>query len=77
MYRSIPSFSKYLLVDQDEPFVERYSKQAQGWLLSEFSGLEVSITLDSVSIELPMMEIYRGVVFDPILGMRTKERFIL
>jgi Uma2 family endonuclease len=77
MYRSIGSFSEYLLVDQDEPFVERYSKQAQGWLLSEFSGLEVSITLDSVSIELPMMEIYRGVVFDPILGMRTKERFIL
>jgi Uma2 family endonuclease len=64
MYRSIGSFSEYLLVEQDEPFVERYSKQAQGWLLSEFSGLELSIPLDSVSIELPMMEIYRGVVFE-------------
>ncbi len=30
IYRSIPSFSEYLLVEQDEPFVERYSKQAQG-----------------------------------------------
>jgi Uma2 family endonuclease len=39
MYRSIASFSEYLLVEQDEPFVERYTKQAQGWLLSEFSGL--------------------------------------
>ncbi|MEH2228447.1 MAG: Uma2 family endonuclease [Nostoc sp.] len=63
MYRSIESFSEYLLVEQDEPFVERYSKQAQGWLLSDFSGLELSISLDSVSIELPMAEIYRGVVF--------------
>lgn len=64
MYRSIPSFSEYLLVEQDEPFVERYSKQAEGWLLSDFSSLEVSISLDSVSIDLPMAEIYRGVVFD-------------
>ncbi len=37
MYRSIKSFSEYLLVEQDEPFVERYSKQAQGWLLSDCS----------------------------------------
>ncbi|MBD2163068.1 Uma2 family endonuclease [Calothrix membranacea FACHB-236] len=63
LYRSIVSFSEYLLVEQDEPFVERYSKQTQGWLLSEFKGLEVSISLDSVGIELPMAEIYRGVVF--------------
>ncbi|MEH2323286.1 MAG: Uma2 family endonuclease [Nostoc sp.] len=64
MYRSIASFSEYLLVEQDEPFVERYSKQAQGWLLSEFSGLELFIPLNSVSIDLPMAEIYRGVVFE-------------
>jgi len=64
MYRSILSFSEYLLVEQDEPFVERYGKQAQGWLLSDFSGLEQSISLDSVGMELPMAEIYRGVVFE-------------
>ncbi|WP_375472004.1 Uma2 family endonuclease [uncultured Nostoc sp.] len=64
MYRSIASFSKYLLVEQDEPFVERYSKQDKGWLLSDFSGLELSLALDSVSIDLPMAEIYRGIVFE-------------
>ncbi|MFN6465071.1 MAG: hypothetical protein RMZ41_025070 [Nostoc sp. DedVER02] len=41
----------------------RYSKQAEGWLLSDFSSLEVSIFLDSVAIALSMAEIYRGVVF--------------
>jgi len=45
MHRSINSFSEYLLVEQDEPFVERYSKQTQGWLLSDFNGLERSISL--------------------------------
>ncbi|MEI2577908.1 Uma2 family endonuclease [Scytonema sp. PRP1] len=64
IYRSIPSFSEYLLVEQDEAFVERYSKQTQGWLFNEFKGLEQSISLDSVGMELPMAEIYRGVVFE-------------
>ncbi|MEH2334133.1 hypothetical protein [Nostoc sp.] len=49
---------------EDEPFVERYSKQAEGCLLSDFSGLEVSISLDLVAIALSMAEIYRGVVFE-------------
>ncbi|RAM52368.1 MAG: Uma2 family endonuclease [Hapalosiphonaceae cyanobacterium JJU2] len=64
IYRSIPSFSEYILVEQDEPFVERYSKQAQGWLLSDSNGLEGAISLESVGIELPITEIYRGVVFE-------------
>lgn len=63
MYRSIPSFCEYLLVEQDEPFIERYSKQTQGWLLSDFNNLEKSISLESIGVELPMAEIYSSVVF--------------
>jgi hypothetical protein len=40
------------------------SKQAQGWLLSDFNGLEKSIFLESVGIDLAIAEIYRGVVFE-------------
>jgi Uma2 family endonuclease len=64
MYRTISSFCEYLLVEQDEPFVERYSRQDKGWLLSDFQGLEPSIPLDSVGIQLPMVEIYRNVIFN-------------
>ena len=63
MYRSIPSFCEYLLVRQDEPLVERYNKQENGWLLSDFDSLEKSILLTSVNIELAMSEIYRGIIF--------------
>ncbi|BAY05428.1 hypothetical protein NIES19_47010 [Anabaena cylindrica PCC 7122] len=63
MYRSIPSFCEYLLVEQDEVFIEKYSKQDQGWLLSDFNDLEKSIFLESVGVELPIKEIYRGVSF--------------
>ncbi len=63
MYRSIPSFCEYLLVRQDEPLVERYHKQENGWLLSDFDSLDKSILLNSVNIELAMSEIYRGIIF--------------
>jgi Uma2 family endonuclease len=63
MYRSLPSFSEYLLVRQNEPLVERYRKQAEGWLFSDFDSLESSIVLDSVNVELGMSEIYRGITF--------------
>jgi len=63
MYRSISSFCEYLLVEQDEPFIEKYSKQSQGWLLSDFNDLEKSISLESIGVELPIAESYLGVVF--------------
>lgn len=63
MYRSIPSFCEYLLVSQNEPLVELYSKQSQGWLFSDLDSLEQSIVLSSVNIELAMSEIYRGIIF--------------
>ncbi|MBK1988717.1 Uma2 family endonuclease [Sphaerospermopsis aphanizomenoides BCCUSP55] len=64
MYRSIPSFCEYLLVEQDEVFIEKYSKQEQGWLLSDFNDLDKSIFLESLNVELPIKEIYRGVSFE-------------
>jgi Uma2 family endonuclease len=64
MYRSINSFCEYLLVEQDEHFIEKYSKQTQGWLLSDFNDLEKCIFLESLGIELPIKEIYRGVSVD-------------
>lgn len=63
MYRSIPSFCEYLLIRQNKIFVEHYSKQAQVWTYSDFDGLDQSIVLQSLNIELAIAEIYRGVEF--------------
>jgi Uma2 family endonuclease len=63
MYRSISSICEYLLVRQDRPFVERYTKQSKGWLFSDFEDLEDSILLESIKIELAMTKIYRGIIF--------------
>lgn len=62
-YRTIPQFSEYLSVEQNEAFVEVYRKQNEGWLLQDYSGLDVTIPLTCINTDLPMTEIYRGISF--------------
>jgi Uma2 family endonuclease len=64
MYRLISSCCEYLLLEQDEIFIEKYSKQSQGWLLSDFNNLEESIFLELIGVKLLTAEIYRGVDFE-------------
>ena len=66
-YRSIPSFGEYLLVSQTEPYIEQYyNLDRQGndrasWQVYE--GIEGSIVLHSLKVEVPMSEIYRRINF--------------
>lgn len=51
------------IIRQNKIFVERYIKQAQVWTYSDFDGVDQSILLESMNIELAIAEIYRGVEF--------------
>ena len=63
-YRKIPSFAEYVRVAQDECHVEQFVKQAHGgWLLSETSRLEDTLTLPSIECTLPLSDIYEKVQF--------------
>ncbi len=63
-YRSIPSFAEYVLVSQKEPIVEVFFKTPEGrWELTPVAGLDGSVPLRSLGIELPLAEVYRGVTF--------------
>jgi Uma2 family endonuclease len=65
MYRSIPSFSEYLLIRQNKVFVEHYRKQTQTqtWTYSDCDSLSQSILLESMNMELAITEIYRDIDF--------------
>lgn len=61
-YRTIESLQEYVLIAQDRPRVERYSRQADGsWLLVEFSGLDRIFELTSIDAKLPLAQIYNGI----------------
>ncbi len=63
-YRSIPSFAEYLLVSQQEPYVEQFSRRDEGvWEFRALEGLEGAIGFPRFDVELPLGEIYRRVRF--------------
>ncbi len=66
-YQQLTSVQEYVLVAQDEPLCERYSRQADGsWTVVSFVGLEATLELKSVPIRIPLAEIFTGVTFpDP------------
>ena len=63
MYRSIPSFSEYLLIRQNRVFVEHYYKQQDGWRYQDFDSLDQLIPLNRLDIELAIAKIYRNIQF--------------
>lgn len=60
-YRSVKSIREYALVWQSEACVEVYTRQSEGWLLSEFTGLKASCRFPGMVCEVAMSEIYLGV----------------
>ncbi|MBE9176934.1 hypothetical protein IQ225_19260 [Synechocystis salina LEGE 06155] len=60
MYRSIPSFSDYLLILQNKVFVEHHYKHPNGWQCQDFDRLEQLIPLEHLDIELRLAKIYRN-----------------
>jgi len=61
-YRKIASLREYLLVAQDQPNIERYVRQGDVWILSEATGIEASMSLDSIDCVLSLREVYDKVV---------------
>ena len=64
-YRQIAALQEIVLISQDEPLVERFTRQANGgWLLIESRELSDEVHLESVGISITLSELYRGVAFE-------------
>ena len=63
-YRTIPSLREYVLVAQDEPMVQRFLRNDDGtWTLTAVSGLDQTLALKSIDVQLPLAEIFDRVDF--------------
>jgi Uma2 family endonuclease len=64
-YRSLPSFSEYLLLAQDKVRAELHVRQPDGsWLFREFTGPGDVIELKSINCRLQLQSLYQRVVFE-------------
>ena len=61
LYKPLDSCREYMLISQDEPRVELFSRQPGGWFPTEARGLEASIRIDSLGIGIPLAGIYENV----------------
>jgi Uma2 family endonuclease len=63
-YRSIDSLQEYILIDQNTPYVQRYTRQtAHFWYVHLTDTLEAVVPLEAVGVTLPMEAIYESIVF--------------
>ena len=66
-YRQLESLREYLLITQDRPHVERYARSEAGsWTLREVSGLDGSIRIESIALDLALAEVYDRVEFGDV-----------
>ena len=64
-YRSIPQFEEYILVSQDQYYVMQFNKTQEGkWLLSEYMGVNSTLSLNSAEFQISFPELYENVIFD-------------
>jgi Uma2 family endonuclease len=63
-YKSISSFSEYLIVAQHRPHVTHFVRLADdSWSYNEYNDLAVVVKLASLNCELAMSEVYENVSF--------------
>lgn len=69
LYRGLASLREYVIVAQEQAYIEHHVKQPDGsWLLSEIRGLEQSLSVVAAGCTLPLGDIYRRVTFGPLPG---------
>src|SRR5205823_12985658 len=65
-YRQIPAFQEYLLVSQQEPRIEQFTRQPDGrWILNEAVGLNATLALSSVRLSISLGEVFANVKLVP------------
>jgi Uma2 family endonuclease len=65
-YTQLASLEAYIVASQDEPIVWAWQREAKTRTFpskpQEFSGRDGVITIDGLSISLPLSELYRGIL---------------
>jgi len=62
-YRRLESLREHVLVSQDKVLVERFTRQGDQWLLTEFRNRDETLQLASIDCKVALREIYARIEF--------------
>jgi Uma2 family endonuclease len=62
LYRSIPSFTEYILIDSEKIEAEHYLKNSDNtWTLSVYNQLEQNFAIEKIKLSVKLADLYDGV----------------
>jgi Uma2 family endonuclease len=64
VYSRLLSVQEYVLVSQNQALVEKYTRQGEQWVLTEYAGLDAVLDLPVIGCRIPLTEIYDKVELD-------------
>ncbi|MGQ9909406.1 MAG: Uma2 family endonuclease [Candidatus Flexifilum sp.] len=62
-YQTLPSLQHYVLIAQDRPQIEVFTRHESGWLLTCSADLDGAAELPAIGCTLPLREVYEQVSF--------------
>jgi len=61
LYRDIPALKEYILIDTESICIEVFRINSKGhWELEEYRSIENTLTIPTVTVSMPLKEIYEG-----------------
>ena len=63
-YRNLESLRTYVLISQDQPYIDIFQLQANVWVHNIAQGLDAELHLESIGISIPLSEIYAQIPFE-------------
>ncbi len=73
-YRGMPSMADYLMLSQERPYAEHFTRFNQDlWTLQEYDELESVIPLTSIGCELRLADVYERITFPEELRLSGEE----
>jgi Uma2 family endonuclease len=66
LYRKIAAMEEYVLIYQSEPRIEVFARKPDGtWSIDVAAGMSAVAKLRSINVDLPLVDAYANVDFDP------------
>ncbi len=75
LYRTLPSFTEYILISQEKPRVETFVKQNGKWFLHEdAAGMESSVEIVTLGAAILLKDLYKNIVFEAPPRSRVRKK---
>ncbi len=72
-YRLMSSLKQYVLVSQDAPYVEVFTREGDMWTYTDFAGLDARVHLASIDCTIVLADLYSRVRFEPTVEEPDEE----